>query len=70
MTERQKQHEGRSEGDDTVIVGRDIKAGAVAETGAEQENDASEDDVEGSQPALHIEELLKKDRKKSKESDR
>lgn len=70
MTERQKQHEGRSEGDETLIVGRDIKAGAVAATGAEQENGAIDAGEEGSQPALRIEELLEKNRKNSKEGDR
>lgn len=66
MTERQKQHQGRSEGDDTVIEGRDIKADLPEGTATERVNGDIEDGTEASQPALRIEELLEKDRKKSK----
>ena len=66
MTERQKQHLGRSEGDDTVIEGRDIKADAVARTDPEHANGAIDDGVDGSQPALRIEALLEQNRKHSR----
>jgi len=67
MTERQKQHLGRSEGDDTMLEGRDIRADAAPGIGTERVNGAIEGGAEASQQALHIEELLEKNREKSAE---
>ncbi len=63
MTERQKQHQGRSEGDDTTLEGRDIKADAVAGTGDERVTGAFEDGLESSNDALHVEKLLERAKK-------
>jgi hypothetical protein len=62
MTERQKQHLGRSEGDDTMLEGRDIRADAAPGTGTEHVCGAIEGGTEASQKALHIEELLEQNR--------
>ena len=70
MSERQKQHQGRSEGDDTMLEGRDINADAPDGIGTERVNGAIEGGAEASQLALRIEELIEKDRKKSEEGDR
>ncbi len=64
MTERQKQHQGRSEGDETTLEGRDIKADAVAGTGHERETGEFEDGLESSNDALHIGQLLEQNRKR------
>lgn len=63
MTNRQKQHLGRSEGDDTILEGRDIKADAVAGTGHEHVTGAFADGLESSNDALHIEKLLERAKK-------
>ncbi len=60
MTERQKQHQGRSKGDDTTLEGRDVRAGAVAGTGHERVAGAFEEGAKSSDDALHIEALLDK----------
>ncbi|GEM_PF-6737829 len=70
MSERQKQHQGRSEGDDTMLEGRDIKADAPDGIGTERVNGAIEGGAEDSQQALKIEELLERNRKKSDEGNR
>ncbi len=70
MSERQKQHLGRSEGDDTTLEGRDIRADTPDGIGTERVNGAIEGGAEASQQALRIEELIAKDRKKSEEGDR
>jgi len=67
MTERQKQHLGRSEGDDTMLEGRDIRADAAPGTGTERVSGAIERGAEASEQALHIEEPLEKSREKSAE---
>lgn len=64
MTKRQKQHLGRSEGDETTLEGRDIKADAVAGSGQERVTGAFEDGLESSNDALHIEQLLEQARKR------
>jgi hypothetical protein len=66
MTERQKQHQGRSTNDDTTLEGRDIRAGAVAGTGHAHVSGAFEEGAESSNDALHIEELLKKNKNKTR----
>jgi len=67
MTERQKQHVGRSEGDDTMLEGRDIRADAAPGAGTERVSGAIEGGTAASQKALHIEKLLEKNREKSAE---
>jgi len=67
MTERQKQHLGRSKGDETTLEGRDIRADAPEGMGRNRESGAIEGGAEASQKALRIEELLEKDRTKSDE---
>lgn len=62
MTERQKQHQGRSASDDTELEGRDIKADALEGTGNQRVSGAFEGGKEKSDAALHIEELLKKEK--------
>lgn len=63
MTERQKQHQGRSEGDETTLEGRDIKADAVAGTGDGHVSGAFGEEVESSEDAEHIARLLERAKK-------
>ncbi len=70
MTKRQKQHLGRSEGDDTMLEGRDIRADTPDGIGSERVDGAIEGGAEASEQALKIEKLLEKNRKKSEEGDR
>ncbi len=62
MTERQKQHQGRSASDDTELEGRDIRADALEGTGNQRVSGAFEGGKEKSEAALHIEELLDKEK--------
>ncbi len=64
MSERQKQHHGRSTGDNTTLEGRDIKADALEGTGSERVS-AIDGGAEASEAAQRIEERLEKDREKS-----
>lgn len=70
MSERQKQHQGRSEGDDTMLEGRDIRADTPDGIGSERVDGAIEGGAEASEEALRIEKLIEKNRKKSEEGDR
>ncbi len=70
MSKRHKQHQGRSEGDDIMLEGRDIRADTPDGIGSERVDGAFEGGAEASQAALRIEELLTKNRKESKEGDR
>lgn len=63
MTERQKQHQGRSASDDTTLEGRDIRADALAGTGHERVAGAFEGAAASSDAANHVEELLEAARK-------
>ena len=67
MTERQKEHQGRSASGDKILEGRDIRSGAVAGTAHEQLNKGFEEGAESSAAALHIQELL--DKAKQHDSD-
>jgi len=67
MSERQKQHLGRSKGDETMLEGRDIRADAPDGIGAERLSGDDDSGAEASQQALRIEKLLEKDRKTSQE---
>jgi len=69
MTERQKQHQGRSKGDDTTLEGRDIRADTPDDMGTERVAGAIEGGAEASRKAIHIEELLEKNRRQSQASD-
>ncbi len=60
MSERQKQHQGRSEGDDTTLEGRDIRADTPDGIGSERVDGEFEGGAEKSEQALRIEEKLKK----------
>ncbi len=62
MSERQKQHQGRSADDDTMLEGRDISADAPEGIGTERVDGAIEGGAEASQQAQHIGELLEEDR--------
>lgn len=63
MSERHKQHLGRSAGDDTVLEGRDINADAPPGVGGERVNGAIEGGAEASEQALRIGRLLDEDRR-------
>ncbi len=67
MSKRQKQHQGRSEGDETMLEGRDIRADTPDGIGTERVSGAVDEGAEASNQALRIEELLEKDRDKSSE---
>ncbi len=70
MSERQKQHLGRSASDDTEVEGRDIKADALEGTGDQRVSGAFEGGKAKSDAALNIEELLKKERESDAAGDR
>ncbi len=63
MSERQKQHHGRSAGDDTVDEGRDINADAPPGVGGERVNGEVEGGAEASEQALRIGRLLDEERR-------
>ena len=63
MSERHKQHHGRSAGDDTVDEGRDINADAPPDVGGERVNGEVEGGAEASEQALRIGRLLDEDRR-------
>ena len=63
MSERQKQHHGRSAGDDNVDEGRDINADAPPGVGGERVNGAIEGGGEASEQAHRIGRLLDEDRR-------
>lgn len=65
MSERQKQHQGRSTGDDTTLEGRDIEADARPGVGSERVNGAIEGGAEASEQAQHIGRLLEDERRAS-----
>ena len=58
MSERQKQHLGRSASDDTMLEGRDIRAGAPPGVGGERVSGEYENGAEASAQAQHIGDLL------------
>ncbi len=58
MSERQKQHLGRSASDDTTLEGRDIKADAQEGTGNQRVSGAFEGGAEKSEAAQKIDELI------------
>lgn len=64
MTERQKQHQGRSTDDETTLEGRDLRAASIAGTNHERVNDAFDEGAESSADALHIQALLDKAKKR------
>ncbi len=70
MTERQKQHQGRSEGDDTMLEGRDIRADTPEGIGSQRVDGAIEGGAKASEQALKIEEALEKNRRSSKDNER
>ncbi len=70
MTERQKQHLGRSEGDETTLEGRDIRADTPEGIGSERVDGAIEGGAEKSEQALKIEEKLEKNRQKTEDRTR
>lgn len=58
MSGRQKQHLGRSAGDDTTLEGRDIRAGAPPGVGGERVSGDFAEGAEASAEARHIGQLL------------
>ena len=70
MTERQKQHQGRSEGDETMLEGRDIRADTPDGIGTDRVNGAIEGGAQASQAALLIEALVETNRKRTAENER
>lgn len=69
MSKRQKQHLGRSEGDDTMLDGRDIRADTPDGIGSERVDGAFEGRAEDAEDAARIDEAIEKSRKKSGEGD-
>lgn len=58
MTGRQKQHLGRSAGDDTTLEGRDVRAGTPPGVGGERVSGDFAEGAESSADARHIGRLL------------
>ena len=58
MSGRQKQHLGRSEGDETTLEGRDIRSGAPPAVGSERVSADFEEGAEASADAREIGRLL------------
>jgi hypothetical protein len=68
MSKRQKQHLGRSEGDDTMLEGRDIRADTPDGIGSERVDGAFEGGAEASEAAIRIEEKIEENRKETQEA--
>jgi hypothetical protein len=65
MSKRQKQHLGRSEGDDTMLEGRDIRADTPEGIGSERVDGAFEGGAEDSEAAIRIGEKIEENRKET-----